>query len=189
MRASTYGAVSEHLWHLETGSDAAMRLLTEVVRLTLRSHVPADAENLQQLLAENADHLMSSGDYRDEIATTVEQWRGQFDLDGDAGAVAHSFGMWLDDEELVGRIVLVPVDPPKYSVGYWVTNPQQGKGFATASVRAIVDHAAFLGATELFAGVSHGNVPSRRVLENCGFVEVVELEHHTRFCRQITPLG
>jgi RimJ/RimL family protein N-acetyltransferase len=166
-----------------------MRLPTEIGRLTLRSHVPADAENLQRLLAENADHLLSSGDYRDEIAATVEQWRGRFDVDGDVGAVAYSFGMWLDDEEMIGRIVLMPVDAPSYGLGYWVANPQQGKGFASASVLAIVDHAASLGATEVFAGVNHGNVASRRVLEKCGFVEVAELDAYTRFRRQIDPLG
>jgi hypothetical protein len=95
---------------------------------------PADAENLQPVLTENAEHLMSSGDYRDEMATTVAYWREQFALGSDGRAVACSFGMWPDGREMVGRIVLVPVDPPAYGMGYWVTNPQQRKGFASASV-------------------------------------------------------
>jgi RimJ/RimL family protein N-acetyltransferase len=166
-----------------------MRLVTEVGGLTLRTHEPADAEELRRLLAENAEHLMSSGDYNDEIATTASQWREQFAAVGDGGAATCSFGIWLDERELVGRIVLTPVAPPSYAVGYWVTNPQQGKGFASASLAAIVRHAATLGATDLFAGVNHGNAASRRVLEKCGFVEVADVDTYTRFHRRIDPLG
>jgi RimJ/RimL family protein N-acetyltransferase len=113
----------------------------------------------------------------------------RFAVDSDGRAVAHFFGMWLDEREMVGRIVPVPVDLPAYGMGYSVTNPQQGKGFASASVIAIVDHAAALGATEVFAGVSHGNAASRRVLEKCGFVEVAKLGSCTRFRPPIDPVG
>jgi RimJ/RimL family protein N-acetyltransferase len=154
MTASTYGAASERLRRGGSPAGAAVGLVTEDDRLTPRSHEAADAENLRRLLTKNAEHLMSWGDHRDEIATTVAKWRERFAVDSDGRAVAHSFGMWLDEREMVGRIVLVPVDPSAYGMGYWVTNPQQGKGFASASVIAIVGHAAPFGATEVFAGVS-----------------------------------
>jgi RimJ/RimL family protein N-acetyltransferase len=189
MRASTYGAASERLRRGGSPAGAAVGLATEDDRLTPRSHEPADAQNLRRLLTKNAEHLMSWGDHRDEIATTVAQWRERFAVDSDGRAVAHSFGMWLDEREMVGRIVPVPVDPSAYGMGYWVTNPQQGKGFASASVIAIVGYAAALGATEVFAGVSHGNAASRRVLEKCGFVEVAKLDFCTRFRRPIDPVG
>jgi RimJ/RimL family protein N-acetyltransferase len=74
-------------------------------------------------------------------------------------------------------------------VGDWVTNPQRGKGFATASVRAIVGQAAAVGTADLFAGVDPGNAVSRRVLEKCGFVEAADLHSCTRFHDRTNPLG
>lgn len=146
-----------------------LRLSTQDARLTLRSHEPGDAEDLQRLLAENADALMSSGDYREEIATTVSQWREQFSAVDDGREPARSFGMWLRGHTMVGRIVLMPVDPPSYVVGYWVTNPQQYEGFASASLGAIVRHSPTMGATDdVFAGVNWGTAASRRLREKCG---------------------
>ncbi len=62
----------------------------------------------------------------------------------------------------------------------------QGKGFATASVRAIVGYAASLGGTEIFAGVNRGNLASRAVLRRCGFETLAELDTYTRFHRLVT---
>ena len=143
----------------------SVRLTTKDASLTLRAHEPGDAEDLQRLLADNADELMEAGDYGAEIATTVSQWRERFAVDTEGREAVRSLGMWLDEHTMVGRIVLVPVAPPAYGVGYWVTNPQQGKGFASASLAAILEHAAALGATDVFAGANHGNAASRRVLE------------------------
>ncbi len=57
-----------------------------------------------------------------------------------------------------------------------------GRGFATAAVRALIDFGrAVLCATELWAGVTHGNEASIRVLERLGFEFVERLERHTRF--------
>jgi len=38
-----------------------------------------------------------------------------------------------------------------------------------------------LGATDVFAGVRHGNVRSVAVLRRAGFVESVHFDHYTRF--------
>jgi ribosomal-protein-serine acetyltransferase len=158
-----------------------VELPTEVDGLTLRPHRVADAEELARLVRGDARHLMSHGDYADEIATTVEEWRALLAAQDAGDEPAHSFGMWMQGSFMVGRIVLVPVDPPLYSVGYWVSESQQGKGFATASLRATVTYAASLGATEVFAGVLHGNAASRRVLERAGFTAVGDFATYTRF--------
>jgi RimJ/RimL family protein N-acetyltransferase len=162
-----------------------VELATEVDGLTLRPHRVADAEQLARLLRRDARHLLSHGDYAAEIGTTVEEWRVQLAAQDSGDEPAYSFAMWLDTTLMVGRIVLVPVDPPRYSVGYWVTESQQGKGFATASLRAITTYAASLGATEVFAGVRLDNPASRRVLDRAGFVGVADFPTYTRFWRPV----
>jgi len=76
-----------------------------------------------------------------------------------------------------------------YGVGYWVTNPQQGKGFASESLVVVLEHAAALGATDAFAGVDHGNAARPAVLEKWGFVKVADLDTCTRFHPRTDPSG
>ncbi len=65
--------------------------------------------------------------------------------------------MWLG-ETLIGRVDLVPVDPPSYVIGYWLGEESTGRGYATAACRAVIDYAQqFLLASDIFAGVTHGN--------------------------------
>jgi len=55
-------------------------------------------------------------------------------------------------------------------IGYWAGEPFWGRGYATEAVRAMIDHA--FTATELEALAAScrvTNIPSRRVLEKCGF--------------------
>ncbi len=162
-----------------------MELTTEVDGLTLRSHRVVDAETLARLLRREARHLLSHGDYADELATTVEEWRALLAARDAGDEPAYSFGLWARVPGKVGRIVIVPVDPPHCSVGYWVAESQQDKGFATTSVRAILSYAASLGAADVFAGVLHGNAASRRVLEHAGLVEVEVFPTYTRFWRSV----
>jgi RimJ/RimL family protein N-acetyltransferase len=166
----------------------ALTLPTEVEGLVLRAHVPDDADALRQLLHDNSAHLLASGDYGAEIVSTVAYWREEFAANGGRSSPPYSFGMWLDGAGMVGRIVLVPVEPPRYGVGYWVAKPQQGKGFATAGLRALVAYAGSLGASDVYAGVNHGNPASRRVLEHCGFVETADFDSYTRFHRSFATL-
>ena len=47
----------------------------------------------------------------------------------------------------------VPVDPPRFGLGYWLAVDVTGCGVATAAVWALLEHApAGLGATDVFAG-------------------------------------
>jgi RimJ/RimL family protein N-acetyltransferase len=54
--------------------------------------------------------------------------------------------------------------------GYVLAKDAWGKGFATEALTAIVDVAARIGVTRLFALCHPEHLPSRRVLEKCGFV-------------------
>jgi RimJ/RimL family protein N-acetyltransferase len=57
--------------------------------------------------------------------------------------------MWVHVHVMVGCIVLVPVEPPRYGVVCWVAKTLQGKGFATAGLPALVAYAWSSGATGL----------------------------------------
>ncbi|MFJ8588956.1 GNAT family N-acetyltransferase [Streptomyces sp. NPDC093595] len=55
-------------------------------------------------------------------------------------------------------------------------------GYATAACTALHGHAAReLGATDLFAGVTHGNDRSVALLSRLGFEPVADFEDYTRF--------
>ena len=55
-------------------------------------------------------------------------------------------------------------------IGYWIGEPYWGRGYATESVRALIDH--LFSVTDLDAvgcGCRVTNTASRRVIEKCGF--------------------
>ena len=55
-------------------------------------------------------------------------------------------------------------------IGYWIGEPFWGQGYATESVRAVIDHLFSTTALdEIAAGCRVTNVASKRVLEKCGF--------------------
>jgi RimJ/RimL family protein N-acetyltransferase len=57
-------------------------------------------------------------------------------------------------------------------IGYWLAEPDWGKGFGTEAARALTDHAFDVaGHGNLVAGFRHGNDASRRILEGLGFVK------------------
>jgi RimJ/RimL family protein N-acetyltransferase len=59
---------------------------------------------------------------------------------------------------------------PIPEIGYWAGEPFWGHGYATEGVRAMIDHAFTETELEaLAASCRVTNVPSRRVLEKCGF--------------------
>jgi RimJ/RimL family protein N-acetyltransferase len=84
--------------------------------------------------------------------------------------------------ELVGRVDLNPVDPPKYAIGYWIDEPHNGRGVGSAAVGLAIEHArSTSSATDLYAGVVSDNRASITVLERNGFTRVAELDTHIRY--------
>lgn len=156
---------------------------TAVAGLELRPLVPVDADGYHALVQQNREHLTAQGDYADEVAASVDDVRLQ--LAQAAGDPPLAFGIWWDDT-LIGRCDLVPVDPPRYGLGYWISASNQGRGLASAAVGALLDHAQTrCGATDVFAGVTHGNERSVALLRRLGFVEAAAFERYTRFRRRL----
>lgn len=145
--------------------------------LRLRELRAADAAGYHALVQRNAGHLTRLGDYQDEVAAGIDDFTAQFSVPAE---VPVRFGVELDGQ-LVGRVDLVPVDPPRYGLGYWLAEEVTGRGLGTAAVAALLQHARGLGATDVFAGVTHGNTPSEALLRRLGFVVVADFENYSRF--------
>ena len=72
---------------------------------------------------------------------------------------------------LRGGLALHHFDPMRdaLEIGYWLFKDARGRGLATRSVRAAVDHAFANGIYRVEAHVRLGNAASERVLERLGF--------------------
>jgi RimJ/RimL family protein N-acetyltransferase len=73
--------------------------------------------------------------------------------------------------KLLGGLALHHFDPMRDSVelGYWLFAEARGRGVATRSVEALVEHAFANGIYRVEAHVRIGNAASERVLERAGF--------------------
>jgi RimJ/RimL family protein N-acetyltransferase len=92
----------------------------------------------------------------------------------------------LDPSVAVELWALVPVDPPRYGCGFWLAEPATGQGVASAAVGALVEYAAReLAASDVFAGVTHGNSRSVAVLERSGFRRSDHFDTYDRFHRRL----
>ena len=151
---------------------------TALPGVTIRTLGCADASELAAVISANASHLTQHGDYVDLVA---------MDTDGLERMLARSdvagfyFGVF-SHTRLVGVVCLVPVDPPRYGCGFWLSEAATGRGMMTEGLRALIAHAHdHLAATDVFAGVTHGNAASVAVLERLGFERVVDFDSYTRF--------
>lgn len=153
-----------------------MELHTEIAGLVLRSLGLADLERYAELVSRNRVHLTGHGDYEELVRSSAQ------DLGEELGADASGrFGVWFEDE-LIGRVNLIPRDGTNAVLGYWLDSDRLGSGFATASCRALVRYGAeALGITDVWAGVTHGNERSVALLGRLGFDEVADMGAHTRF--------
>jgi ribosomal-protein-alanine N-acetyltransferase len=78
-----------------------------------------------------------------------------------------------DDGSVLGRFNLVFVEDGVAELGYRVAQQVAGRGVATATVRDLCSRVASEHGTITFrAATSDGNVASRHVLRNAGFLEV-----------------
>lgn len=160
-----------------------MRLATARSRLVLRSLEPAEAAGLYALVQANIRHLTQHGDYRDAARTTVDGWLDELAT----RRPEHNFGVY-ERGRLVGRVELVPVEPPRYGLGYWLAEHACGRGNATLAVAAIVRHARHgLHATDIFAGITHGNDRSVAVLNRLGFRRSAGFDTYDRYHLPLRP--
>lgn len=153
-------------------------LATSLADLTLRLLEKADARALHDLVHENCLHLTALGDYAELVSTSLAK------LEAELANTATSnlrFGIFLAGT-LVGTADLVPVDPPRYGLGYWLAKDATGKGYATAAIGRLVAFAREdLGASDIYAGVTHGNHRSQALLGRLGFLPVATFERYTRY--------
>lgn len=155
-----------------------VELTTSNPSLCLRELTDQHATEYFALVQANAEHLTARGDYRDEVAATLDDVTTGL---GEPTDLPVRFGVF-DDDVLVGRVDLVPVDPPRFGLGYWLAAHATGRGYATCSVAALLAYAAdVLDATDVYAGVTHGNTPSEAVLERLGFTRSATFETYTRW--------
>lgn len=156
----------------------ALRLRTARPGLVLVGLSEDDADAYYELLDRNREHLSRLGDYQEEKDATPEWVAAHLRLvhDGSLRLGVHLAG------RLIGRVDLVAVDPPKYALGYWLDHCHLRQGIATVACSAVIDYAReTVAATELFAGVTHGNDASVALLGRLGFRPVVAFERYTRF--------
>ena len=151
-------------------------LATSIPGLALRKAAADDAAALFALVQQNRIHLTALGDYAELVAMSPT------DIEADLSAGKTLAFCIMHEQAIVGRADLIAVDPPRYGIGYWLAPAATGRGFATAAVRTLADHArSELGASDLYAGVTHGNIRSVAVLERAGFRHVTDFERYARF--------
>lgn len=137
---------------------------------------PGDAPALADLLRANRDFLAPWEPLRPEEYFTVDGQhaviRTDLDQHGRGSNLPHVI---LDDVgQVIGRISLNGIVRGAFqscSMGYWVSASHNGRGFATAAVRELVQVAfTQLGLHRVQAETLLHNVASQRVLERNGFV-------------------
>ena len=90
--------------------------------------------------------------------------------------LAHSYLMFSEtDDTLLGGITLSNIRrgvAQTASLGYWIGAPFAGRGYMTEAASVLIDH-AFDGfnLNRVEAACLPSNVPSKRLLLRCGFVE------------------
>jgi RimJ/RimL family protein N-acetyltransferase len=157
--------------------DHPRHIATRLNGVWLDPMTSADAADLVRLYRQNVEHLTRYGDYKEHVQATEADVREQLsDLD--------SRLCWkiIVDGRFVGRVELVAVDPPKYGLGYLLDKNECGRGVATEAVRSLVEYAFdSLGATDVFAGVTHGNDRSVALLHRLGFDRVARFDDYDRY--------
>ena len=155
-------------------------ITTERPEVSLRWLDEGHSGRLHKLLQENRSHLTEHGDYREQVSASLDALLSELSVPNGL-----RFGIFVRDE-LVGRIDLVPVAPPRYSLGYWLAKDATGLGYATVAVTALIEYAANkLGASDIYAGVTHGNGPSEALLRRAGFEAVARFDTYGRFQRSL----
>jgi len=153
-----------------------VELATHIDGLFLRPLGEEDLERYAELVATNRRHLTSNGDYRQLIASSIQDLAAEL-----RSAAPGRFGVWICDA-LIGRVDLIPRDGTNAVLGYWLDREHLHAGYATAACRELLRYGAEdLAITDVWAGVTHGNDRSEAVLRRLEFDEVADMGAYTRF--------
>lgn len=138
----------------------------------------ADVDAYYSLVDRNRDHLTRHGDYSFAIDATPELIRDQLT---EIPRETTAFGIWVGDD-LAGRVDLIRHTSKRFGLGYWIGEAFTGRGVATAAIAAAIAYARDqYGATDVFAGVTHGNDRSADLLTRLGFCDVARFDNYPRF--------
>jgi RimJ/RimL family protein N-acetyltransferase len=152
-------------------------LSTDQPDLVLRELTVDDVDAYYALVDRNRAHLNRHGNFPFERDADADAVRSYFEHPWDANV---RLGIW-SGHQLVGRVDLNPIDPPRWVLGYWLDEASTGRGIVTSACRAAIAHLGTMGATELYAAVTHGNEPSIRVLRRVGFEHIQDVEDRSRW--------
>src|SRR3954451_20071596 len=155
----------------------AATVATDRPDLTLRELTTDNIDAYYAVIDRNRAHINQHGNYQFEHDANSDDVRSYFENPWDANV---RLGIWSNDD-LVGRVDLNPIDPPKWVLGYWIDGSFTGRGIVTSACRAAIAHAKTLGATEIYAGVTNGNEPSIRVLQRLGFEHIQDVDNRSRW--------
>jgi len=160
------------------------QLLTQTPGLILRRLTAADADAYYAMVDCNRAHLSQYGDYQAEKVATLDWVISELS----PPSINFRYGIHLGDR-MIGRVDLVPVAHLHYTIGYWLRRDSTGRGYAIAACTTVIEYArTALSATDIFAGVTHGNHRSIALLKRLGFRPVAEFATYTRFQLCLTPV-
>ena len=153
----------------------------ETSRLLLRAPVHADVESIFARYASDAD------------VTKYLAWPRHRSLEETRAFIEFSDAEWRKwptgpllvfsraDGTLLGGTGLMFETPCRVATGYVFARDAWGKGYATESLRAMIELAGSLGVSRLSAVCHTGHRASWHVMEKCGFEREGILKRHTVF--------
>lgn len=154
---------------------ARIKLITDQPGLTLKRLTSDDIQAYYDLIQSNGNHLGKHQDFKELREAAVDE------LAVMVAKAPYSFGIY-HAEKLIGEVSLNPKDPGIYVLGYWLDERSLGRGYATGAARTLIAYARErLRATDLYAGVTHGNDASSRILIKLGFEQLQDMGTYTRF--------
>ena len=86
------------------------------------------------------------------------------------------YGIYLHDR-LIGFINDCGIEDDSIEIGYAIHPDEQGQGYATEAVRAVLRELREMGFKKVTAGFFSGNSASRRVMEKCGMKQNEPVSH------------
>jgi RimJ/RimL family protein N-acetyltransferase len=155
------------------------RILTE--RLELRRPTAADADAIFSRYAADPDVTRYVGWERHRSVIDTRAFLAFSDAEWDLWGTGPLLAFTREDRRLVGSAGLAMETPYRAMTGYVFARDAWGRGYATESLRAMVDLAAARGIVRLYAICHTDHEASWRVMEKCGFEREGVLRRHTIF--------
>ena len=139
-------------------------------RLVLKKLVQADKERLVSLIGDfRVSKTLSNVPYPYTF-DDADEWLKIVDNE------EFNLNIFLNDD-LIGGVGLTPTEDDFYELGYWLGVEYWEQGYATESVRGLINYAKSNTPCEKFkANVYKENIASAKVLEKNGFKRVEDRE-------------